>query len=184
MGRGAIITALAAVLSAFSCGDRDKPPEITGDRPPPITGGESAPGIDQLKPDRMALVLTRRQGRSSLLAVVSVTARQQRHQEMAEGSDSARIVLHLSSGRILESPAIGEPRYQVVSGRGPVYRLAVWRWAWHSMADTCLMLSDSSATIDSAWAFASWWSRGHGRRFETSATGVGIPVSLSHRRLD
>lgn len=194
------MAALAVALMALSCGergalmdrDRERPGENARDgplegargRPDPASAGRLVARIDRLKSDALFLVITRRQGQISLMAVASATARQWDFRDICQGSDSTLIEVSLSNGKRLASPMVGDPRYEIVDERSGIYRRAVWRWAWHSLTDTGLGLADSLATVDSAVVRAIWRSRETGERFEKVASSGKVPVSLSRRKFD
>lgn len=184
MYRAAILAALTAALMPLSCGERPRFLDSPDQGQPQLTTKDGSASIDRLKPERMVLVLTRRQGQSSLMAVASASARQWNFQDICQGTDSVKIDIFLSNGKRLSSPMTGDPRYEIVDDTEGVYRRAVWRWAWHSLADSCLSLADSSATVDSATVMAKWESRLSGQSHRKTSAAEKIPVSLSRKQLD
>ncbi len=170
-----LLAALMSSMLVASCGKGDKTySKDIGDPPA---------GMDRLRTEKVALVMTKHHAHATLLVVAEVTARQHGLYDIVNGSDSAKVVLYLSTGSVLESPAIGSPRYRPGCDDHSAGRLAVWRWAWHSMADSCLELADSSCNIDSARALARW-SDASGRHHQISAFGTNVDVSRNVRRMD
>lgn len=175
MDKSAFMCALAAFVTLASCGK--------GDRSVAGKDAGATTGICRLRTERVALIVTSHHSQNTLLTVAEVTAMERGFGSISEGSDSAKVVLYLSSGTVLKSPMMGSPRYIPGRSKDPPFRTAVWRWAWHSMTDTSLKLSDSSATVDSSIALARW-RNASGLQYEIGASGTDVDVSRNTRRID